>query len=496
MKKIILSLMLILSISATVPAWSFAAEPAYEGDPCVTDRSVTPPLIYVCQNGTVCNTTLNRCEKPISQPLVANDLFQGGPPGVPGGNLKGTLYAIENHLGSQGGGIPLTVGMMGVLYSNKPASTAIAFKDFKESLGMPAKTAYAQGFGFESLNPILGLWRLFRNMALGGFVIIFVVIGTMVMLRKNIDPRTVITVQQAIPKIIVSLILVIFSYSICGLLVDGVTVLSKGGLLFLQSNGLLARANSSTTTTAPMAVNKLLKANVFELFDNLYNMDVLLDQLTSLNITDDQGAGGFDVLVKLFQLGGSGSILRTVLWIAIFIAMLRTFFMLLTAYLTVVLKIIFSPFQFLMMAIPGSGGSLGGWFTGMLKHLLVFPVVFFMLALAAIFNARAGTNLWYDSPGEKGHPNIWNVGPLNGGNDKGIFPQGSANFWSPPALGAWGAATGPLLSLAILLTIPRTAMIVGKSLDSRHQPGAAEGAVTGGLQEAAGRIPILKNYVR
>ena len=145
------------------------------------------------------------------------------------------------------------------------------------------------------------------------------------------------------------------------------------------------------------------------------------------------------------------------------------------------------------MAIPGSGGNVESWLRGILSHLLVFPVVFFMLVFAAIFNARANSNLWWERPGEPGKPNYWNIGAAEGGNVNGVFPLGS-NFWAPPALGDWGSAVGPLLSLAILLTIPRASAIVKEAIDPKTR-NPAEGAAADELKQAAKRIPVLKGYV-
>src|SRR5207248_2071356 len=76
------------------------------------------------------------------------------------------------------------------------------------------------GYGYASLRPFLKLWKAFRNIIYLLFVIVFVVIGLGVMLRLKVDNKTVMTVQAAIPKIVVALILVTLSYAIVGFLID------------------------------------------------------------------------------------------------------------------------------------------------------------------------------------------------------------------------------------------------------------------------------------
>lgn len=83
-----------------------------------------------------------------------------------------------------------------------------------------SSSSVSNGIGFDRLTPLLGLWTTFRNIAYLAFVIIFVVIGFAIMLRVKIDPRTVMTIENQIPKIIIALLLVTFSYAIAGFLID------------------------------------------------------------------------------------------------------------------------------------------------------------------------------------------------------------------------------------------------------------------------------------
>jgi len=521
MKKSLLLFFISITIISTVYS-AIEVKPAIavaRGLPCQSTPSGS-----TCDPGLVCAGTTpgvpgnGVCIDRTATAKTAAQLYLSNPNApsnqsiVPIIALHGGTNMIESE---EWGGGPVLARTMVALYLNKPASTAVALRDFSENMGL-TKTAYAQGYGFEALNPILPLWKVMRNLALGGFVIIFVVVGIMIMLRKNIDPRTVITIQQALPKIIVSLILVLFSYAIFGLLVDAVTVATRAGLFAFQQAGLVAKGNQNKIFPKALAgkdnegndescgtndcalsaaenIDVLSQLNIFGLFENLYNIDNLvgaLESQTSLN----SATGQFDIVKGFFgSVPGTTSLLRLVILIAMFVAMLRTFFMLLTSYLMVVISIILSPLKILMMAIPGSQGSVESWLRGILSHLLVFPVVFFMLVFAAIFSARAGGNLWWESPGEPGKPNYWNVSKATDGNPQGVFPLGS-NFWAPPALGDWGSVVGPLLSLGILLTIPKTSAIVKEAIDPKSR-NPAEGAAADEMKQAARKIPILKGYV-
>jgi hypothetical protein len=454
----------------------------------------------------------------ITRPQSAAENYIAG--NQPCGGITGYAVCSFINIGlgdPETGAVRASLNAIATLYENKPAETAIAIRQFKQAMRLPVKEAYAQsgGFGFNSLMPILGLWQLSRNVALAGFVFIFVAIGFMIMLRKQIDPRTVVTIQQALPKVIISLILVVFSYAICGAYIDIMMLGTRTGLVLLRDAGLIAQGNNlidppllrSDENPLNDNVTVLLNRNIFELFDGLYNADVIIDSLTSLRESTLYQTDRFDTVANLLRLNGDdesinhNGILGVVLWIAVFLAMLRTFIMLLTAYLTVTLKIIFSPFSFLLMALPGSESSFGSWTRGIFKHLLVFPVVFFMLSFAAIFGSVRGSALWVDSPGERGTGNYWNVSDNDGRGftEGGIFSTGGDGripYWSAPALGNWGLAVGPLLSFGIIMTIPKASAMISENLTPKSRPSAAEGAAGAAFKEAAGRTPVIGSLFR
>jgi hypothetical protein len=141
-----------------------------------------------------------------------------------------------------GGLIGVTQNMIGMLYENPPAQSGQYFKYLASNFGI-TKPSYAdaatgvQGLGFTSLAPLINIWTVFRNFVYIMFVVFFLVIGIAIMLRVRIDPRTVMTIQNQIPKVIIGVVLVTFSFAIAGFLVDLMYVFSY---LFL---GLIASAD-------------------------------------------------------------------------------------------------------------------------------------------------------------------------------------------------------------------------------------------------------------
>ena len=116
----------------------------------------------------------------------------------------------------------LGLGAAGIAMTfNNPVHTSDYFAYLSQNFGL-VKSAHAanNGIGFDQLSPITNLWLAFRNIAYLIFVILFIVIGFAVMLRAKIDPRTVMTIENQIPKLIVALLLITFSFAIAGFVID------------------------------------------------------------------------------------------------------------------------------------------------------------------------------------------------------------------------------------------------------------------------------------
>lgn len=105
-------------------------------------------------------------------------------------------------------------------YSNLATNFGLAKNAYAEQKNTAKCNTFTRGTGFCGLTPLMGLWTAMKNIVYLLFVIVFVVIGFAIMLRIHIDPRTVMTIQNQIPKIIVGILLVTFSFAIAGFLID------------------------------------------------------------------------------------------------------------------------------------------------------------------------------------------------------------------------------------------------------------------------------------
>lgn len=119
-----------------------------------------------------------------------------------------------------GGALGLLTGGIAMLYT-PPANTGNYISYLSQNFGITKPTyAQTQGIGFDSISPLIGVWGVFRDISYLLFIFIFIIIGVAIMFRAKIDPRTVMTIQNQIPKLIIGIIMVTFSFAVAGLLID------------------------------------------------------------------------------------------------------------------------------------------------------------------------------------------------------------------------------------------------------------------------------------
>jgi hypothetical protein len=360
-----------------------------------------------------------------------------------------------------------------ILTSDRPLSGISYVKEKLQTFNLvPVAHAQAIGFGFNTaLKPIQDMWKTFRDVAFGLFVIVAIVFAFMIMFRVKLSPQTVISVQSALPKIVVSLILVTFSYAIAGFLVD----------LMYVVIGLLS------TILAPLIPNiPLLQPSQYKAIDvfTLLTSGQTLDPISKLI-----GGGGilgliFTYLVPLifvflllFAVGllasetGVGVIVSIFFFVAILIVIIvglwigfKTIWALFKAFTKVVLLTIFAPIQLALgTLIPNFG--FGQWLRSYLSNLSVFVVTGVLWLLAWIFGLLAWRGLTTGT--------------------SIILPVASTDTW-PPLLGTSEFGTTLLfagVSFVLFTMIPKTTELVqsflaGKPFDYGTAIGEALGPVS------------------
>lgn len=298
-----------------------------------------------------------------------------------------------------GGLINSVNGNIASLY-NPPLSGIQYLAQIKdEFLGKPA---YAQGVGFKGLQPLLPIWRAFRNVVYILSSLIFIIIGIMIMLRVKISPQAVIGLQNAIPQLITALILVTFSYAIAGLIID---------LMYFFQSLVLAIIFTG--------VGKNLSDNLFKMslistnFANLSNFDlgtVFLMITNNVGVVVITSIGaiigaiiGFIVGSVVPIVGNSvgavgggvigGVLFALIISIIILISIIKFFFGLIKCYVTLIIKIILAPLEIGMGAFPNSKMGFSTWILDVIANISVFPISIIFLVLVNII-AGSSFGLW------------------------------------------------------------------------------------------------------
>jgi len=335
-------------------------------------------------------------------------------------------------------------GMIAGLYTRPPISGTYYLAQLIQKVN-PVQPAYAQtgGIGYSILQPVNRIWSSFRDASYVGFVIIFVVIGFMIMFRKKISSQAVATIQDSLPRIVIALILVTFSYAIVGLIIDAMFVLLNVIAALLVNAGLTDRG-------AKIVFEQNIFSIVFDSMDGIFKSITVAIK----NILDDLfGKAALGGIV-----GGIGGIIVGVIAaIAVLLVSLKIFLMLLMAYVSLILLTIFAPFILLFEALPGNN-SFKEWFKQIIANLSVFPTVAVMIMLAGMLSGIAAL----------------------GGGGEVIDPKTIGNF--PLLSGVFDAnSIGKLIGLGLLLMTPSAAKIVKERL------GVKEGAMgAGGAAAMAG----------
>ncbi|MFZ1721065.1 MAG: hypothetical protein WAU07_01015 [Microgenomates group bacterium] len=265
--------------------------------------------------------------------------------------------------------------LIGAFYEQPPARTSVWVADVLQEMNI-AQPAYAQGLGFAALDPVLDLWKLFRNVAYVFFVLIFVIIGFMIMFRTKIGGQSAVTAQQAIPSIIISLILVTFSYAIAGFMIDLMYV-----IMFMMI-GIFG----NTVSQQP----DIVSWNILDLMSNLFqhsdivsfqgNIDIITSMISGL--ADSEAISGIGGVI-------GGITLTLVLAVAVLIGTFKLFFELLKSYASIVLDVIVAPIFLMRGAIPGNQGVFKEWIRDLAGNLSAFPAVLLMTILYYEFSENA-----------------------------------------------------------------------------------------------------------
>ncbi len=337
------------------------------------------------------------------------------------GELDNFRQKIKTGAYRPGGMFGMTNQMIASLYQS-PASGIEYIAQLKNNL--LGKPAYAQGAGFRGLAPILSIWRAFRNIIYVAASLVFVVIGIMIMLRVKVSPQASVTIQNAIPQIISALVLVTFSYAIAGLLIDLSQFIQSIALAVLfQSQGtplnqnlfpdVLTNTNFQGLSTRGMGLISDLTFRAIPIhFLSLFPM--LLFTIFLL-------IPGAQVMAPIMLLGPALLVLISVILLLFW--MFKFYFGALKCYVSVIFKVVTSPFEIALGSFPQSKVNFHTWVWDLIANLSVFPISVLFLVLVNVIIDKvtvspwgvAGDGIWAPSIITSGLQGVL-IGTLTAGN--------------------------------------------------------------------------------
>ncbi|PIZ62582.1 hypothetical protein COY16_03850 [Candidatus Roizmanbacteria bacterium CG_4_10_14_0_2_um_filter_39_13] len=355
---------------------------------------------------------------------------------------EGCSEKYGNERYSNNGLIQKMANLIVIPYENPPASALGWAQVSMEKVGFIPSTYAYSGVGFSSLSGYMEIWKLFREISYIILVLVMITIGFLIMFRVKIGSQAEISIQNALPRIVVAMILIAFSFPIAGFLVDIMYVIMAIVVHLIFDAGIAG----TTSETAGEVVDSYINGGFFKLFPPGQNWYTLGQSMYGLMPWAIRGGiqliGYFFVVSYIKQithfigeftkdisgLGVIGNIwgnlpglaqllIQLVIFFAVFpiipgvILMLvmmltallfvfKIFFLLLSSYIKVVLYVIFSPVILMFSAIPGVN-TIGWWFKNLFGELLAFPTVAMILmvgrAMATVnqINSPSGVNGLY-----------------------------------------------------------------------------------------------------
>jgi hypothetical protein len=225
----------------------------------------------------------------------------------------------------------------------------------------PFKSASAAGQDDLQHGIILEIWKKVRDASLALSVVVLIILGFLIMFRFPLGPRNVVTVQNALPRIAIALILIVFSFAIAGLMVDLVKIANNLIFSFLPGVGW---ANAG-----------------WGILGLILTILIGVGSLAGLGALVGGPAGA--VVGAII-----GLLLLLIFAIILFIIFAIIIFKLTTRFVTFLLLVCFSPAIFLVGAVPNWEPFIFGWFKRATAALISIPATAFVIELAV----RIGTS--------------------------------------------------------------------------------------------------------
>lgn len=263
------------------------------------------------------------------------------------GSLLGLLYTVDNGVNNLGNPFDLNY---------------FADKTFEKVPFVGEALAAPNDYRAPFVENIYWAWVMVRNLCLGVLALLLLVVGIMMINRTVMPDRSIITIQYALPKIIISIILIAFSYPIGGVMAT--TFYNIRGALVGQ---VLQEGNKNI-----LAMYKNENGNIRW---GLIFVQILLS------------------VFSVFGVGILGLIIVLIIGVLIIIQLILCLVRQAIYYIKILFEIILSPVSFVYSAIPGNDDKIMAWFKKIVAYglsmcalgVLPFLVIYIAVSVAASF---------------------------------------------------------------------------------------------------------------
>lgn len=239
------------------------------------------------------------------------------------------------------------------------------------------------------------LWGRVRNIAYMLFVVVMIVIGFMIMFRNKLNGQVLVTLGNTIPNVIIALVLVTFSFAIAGLIID------LGGLVLMFIASIYGNGSvdygSFTSIENPFKITMLAFSGKGNLTDFTLGLSSTVGGIVGVYAALSNLGEGFGL--KSIGSGAAGATIGfLVVWLVVIgivgYGAIKLWFMLIKAYLTILIQVIIAPIVIMTAALPGNMKAFGNWAKGIARNVLAFPLAFAIINLpAALFSVSSSVNL-------------------------------------------------------------------------------------------------------
>jgi len=368
-------------------------------------------------------------------------------------------------------------------------------KGLKKISIIPEAKAQTTGYGYQTLGILQPWWERIRDASFTLLVLVTVITAFLIMFRVKISPQAVVTIQSFLPKLIITIILITFSYAIAGFLVDLMYVVYTLAIKILFPDRSFTFMWTVFNGSSPGIFIVFLMYVFFFFISAIFGF---IFWLTSNFLNALVGTFLFVPFVLLLIIG------VIVLMLLLIFNIFKLTWMLLKTTAQLFIAIIFSPLK--IMASLLTNQSPLGFVKDIASNLIIFPIVGILMFLALEFELLSVKVSLKGIVEDNFILDILNLIP-------GLLGQGRIitdvvlpkEIWDPPFFGE-GLISLVLLgvSFVIITIIPKTAeliksMVAGKPFaygtaigEAIFGPFITAGQVSKTGQEIAGGLRLLR----